>query len=61
VFVTIDFNIQDQLNFIKQIHKNKGHKEHNIRLLNKDGLYELEYNTNYWARIVHESQKHIEE
>lgn len=39
--------VQDQLNFIKQIQKYKGHEEHKISLLAKTELYELEQYINY--------------
>jgi len=34
--------IEDQLEFIKQIPKLRGDKPHNIRILSKVGIYEIE-------------------
>jgi hypothetical protein len=34
-----------------------GNEEHNIKLLRKTELYELEYDTKYQGRITHESSK----
>lgn len=38
-----------------------GNEEHNIKLLRKTELYELEYDTKYQGRITHESRKQVEE
>jgi hypothetical protein len=52
---------QDQLEFIKQIQKHRGSESHNIRILSKTEIYNIERDLSYWNRFSNEAYRKIEE
>jgi hypothetical protein len=44
------------MEFIKHIQKKRGHEDHNIRLLSRTEVYEIEQDIGYWNRVVHKAQ-----
>jgi hypothetical protein len=49
------------MDFIEQIYKSWGHKDHEIKMLDKEELLRIGKVINYWRKLVDGSQNLIED